>query len=260
MHPNSRKNLQIGTIGNKGNTSSSRGRPTTLEGISNLTFSKESRTTNAYTLSSFAQCNRCPYHAKYEEGEITFSGDKDCKDYCKFLSTEELPFCLQEINFFLEVKNAFMDDYELLTTDKIVLDNMIYKMIIINRGRKFVSSKGSVQNTPVFNPKTGETHFSLTPNALDRSLYYHEKDLREWLENLKFSRKDRDEAVDESKDVALEFTKTETIKVTGKGRSNLIANIPEKLFKKKFQDKWKDKTEKVVYPNGKPVQHRDLHH
>ena len=65
------------------------------------------------------------------------------------------------------------------------------------------------------------------------------------MENLKFSRKEREETVDESRDIAIEFIETRSVKVTGKNRSEIVKNIPEKLFEKGFHQKFKDKRSKV---------------
>jgi hypothetical protein len=156
---------------------------------------KDQSLKHSFYLSGFAKCSRCPY----------FKYCNDCPKLNQMI-IDNVSHCSYEKEFFDKTKKTIERDFELKPTDLVIIDSMIHKMILVMRARKYISDAGVTIQTPDFNPKTGDEHWMDTPNPLLKPLYYMERDVREWLDNMNLSRKGRESDVKKI-DIALELTK-----------------------------------------------------
>ena len=78
-------------------------------------------------------------------------------------------------------------------------------MIRLGRVESYMADTGLVQATPVFNPKTGETHWLDAQNILKKDAYYDDRTLKQWLESLKLTKEKDEDGGKQKIDIALSF-------------------------------------------------------
>lgn len=176
------------------------GNPSPICPAPNIEAVKKSRTKHGFYVKGYVTCECCPY---YKDGKV-------CKKYCENETEEGNHFCSFEIEMFNDFKEKVINDFDLKDTDLDVLDEMIFKRISLHRGRAYLATAGMVMKSPTCNPKTGEVYWLDAPNPLLSKIDYASKDVREWLENLKISRKSR-EPTKNHMDIAIMFTEKKVL-------------------------------------------------
>ena len=168
---------------------------------------------HGFYYSKFKPCSTCPRNK-----------DKTCPYFHQIVGMEHkykhsydsfgINRCTIEIDYFDMIKKIFREQFKLTKADEPLLEKMC--MIIIRAGRveEYIAEKGLTQMRMIKDDKTGLVYEAEIQNILKRDSYAEDKMLREWMENLKMSRKSRTEDKEED-DLAIVFTKeTKTITKT----------------------------------------------
>lgn len=143
--------------------------------------------------------------------------------------------CVPEANYFKYLRNLFKKSYKITEGDEPLLDKMC--MIIIRSGRveEYLADEGLLQMRKLKDDKTGQIHDVLAQNLLKKDAYFDDKMIREWLENLKISRKSRD-VISEDDDLAIVFTQEKSIKIKGSNKEQ-VKELAQKVSAKIQNDK-----------------------
>lgn len=135
--------------------------------------------------------------------------------------------CVPEMKYFDNMKKLFKEQFQLKPADEPILDKMCMTLVRSGRVEEYIADQGLTQIRSLKDEKTGEIHKVEMQNLLKRDAYFEDKMFKEWLDNLKISRKSRDEEQDDS-DLAIEFTKeikvTKTMRMTKKKNSEIVVN------------------------------------
>ena len=163
-------------------------------------FASGNLTVHGFYSNKFFPCNRCPRNNQ------TKVWDKQSKcEEKRFLDKFGIERCSIEHKEFERLLNHFFKEYDHLNiADQPTVERMIMIMIRLGRVESYLADSGLVQATPVFNPKSGETHWLDAQNVLKKDAYYDDRTLRQWLESLRLT-KDKDDNKDKSQklDIAI---------------------------------------------------------
>ena len=181
---------------------------------------------HGFYINKFRPCLSCP---KQKDGSCpyfyTIKGLEHLHEHS--FDTFGVNRCVPEIKYFESLKKIFKEQFKLTPSDEPILDKMCMSLVRSGRVEEYIADQGLTQMRAMKDEKTGEIHKFEVQNILKRDVYFEDKMFREWLDNLKISRKSRDEA-DNPSDLAIEFTKevkvTKTIKMTKRKDSEIVEN------------------------------------
>lgn len=117
---------------------------------------------------------------------------ESCERKGQFLDHRGKSRCIEEKEFFESTTLEIEDNFQLDDKDKFQLPLMIMNMIKMKRQNRYMAEKGPVQETFIFNPKTGAEKIMDTSNVLSRDAFYAQKALLQFLDSLRLSRQSRD--------------------------------------------------------------------
>ena len=146
-----------------------------MESERNLT---EGNYKHGFYYDGFLPCKECP-------------DMQECKVKGKFYHKNRSR-CIEERDFFENTITDIEHNFQLDSKDLFQLPLMVMNMIKIKRMNRYMALKGPVQQTPLFNPKSGEAHWMDTSNVLSRDAFYAQKALISYLDSLRLTRKSRD--------------------------------------------------------------------
>lgn len=130
--------------------------------------------------------------------------------------------CVPEFKYFNKLKKQFIEAYKITEAEKPLLDKMCMIMIRSGRVEEYLADEGLIQLRNVIDEKSGKVFEVPAQNLLKKDAYFDDKMVKEWLSNLKISRKERD-VEDTDNDLALVFTQEK--KVTIKGNPEQVKKI-----------------------------------
>lgn len=138
--------------------------------------------------------------------------------------------CVPEYKYFQKLKKEFMEAYSISKADEPLLDKMCMVLIRTGRVEEYLADEGLVQIRNVKDEKTGRILEVPAQNLLKKDAYFDDKVVREWLSNLKISRKERD-VTSTNDDLAIVFTQEKSVKI--QGNKEEIKEIVQNMNSKK---------------------------
>lgn len=151
-----------------------------------------------------AFCEKCPYLDKEDR--------ENCPRYRTFVeSVSGLGRCDFEREDLQKLYVQFNQDFELLDSDKTILKEMLYSLIGLKRSRRYLGRRGLIQKQKIKDDKSGKVYDTFSLNRVKKDMYYAEKNIREWLEQLKIARSQRDSGT-QGLDLSLEIMKEGKLK------------------------------------------------
>lgn len=138
--------------------------------------------------------------------------------------------CVPEMRYFENLKKLFREEHQLKEADEPLLDKMC--MILVRSGRveEYLADQGLTQIKKIKDDKTGQVFETEIQNILKKDAYFDDKMFREWLDNLRMSKRSR-EQIDEDSDLAIVFTKE--LKIKAKKRAvETLKEIQQELTDK----------------------------
>jgi len=146
-----------------------------------------------------ANCEKCPYLD--EEHRTKCPKYREMKE-----QVSGMGICWFEHDDLKQMYDKFTQDFELLESDKIVLKEMLYSFIALKRSRRYLSRHGLIQKQKIKDDKTGMVFDTESLNRVKKDMYYAEKNIREWLEQLSLARSSRNVTA-QGLDLSLEIMK-----------------------------------------------------
>ncbi len=138
--------------------------------------------------------------------------------------------CVPEYKYFQLLKKEFTSAYTITKAEEPLLDKMCMILIRTGRVEEYLADEGLVQIRNVKDEKSGRVLEVPAQNLLKKDAYFDDKVVREWLGNLKISRKERD--VESGKDdLAIIFTEEKSVKIQGNKAEvkQMISDNKEKI-------------------------------
>ncbi len=157
-----------------------------------------------------SNCNKfqdesCPYYYSHE-------GRENMQEY--MFDEFGVARCVPEFKYFNELKKQFKSAYKITEAEAPLLDKMCMIMIRSGRVEEYLADEGLIQIRNVVDEKSGKVFEVPAQNLLKKDAYFDDKMIKEWLNNLKISRKERD--VDSgSDDLAIVFTQEKRVEIKG---------------------------------------------
>lgn len=159
-----------------------------------------------------------PIHQKghvptnYKHG-INSRGFKPCdrcadKAWCKRrgeLKVNDIDRCIIEKEMADYIYNTFNEEFNLTKSEQVQCLWIVETMIRSIRASNWITDNGLTQKQFIKDEK-GKVYENIIASCLDKSMYYLNRDVREWLQELKLSRKSKEEKRAGGTDVALFFT------------------------------------------------------
>lgn len=138
--------------------------------------------------------------------------------------------CVPEYKYFEKLKKEFTNAYQITEAEKPLLDKMCMILIRTGRVEEYLADEGLVQIRNVKDEKTGRILEVPAQNLLKKDAYFDDKVVREWLSNLKISRKERDVETTND-DLAIVFTQEKSVKIQGSKEDvkKMLINNKEKI-------------------------------
>lgn len=155
--------------------------------------------THGFYSNKFFQCSRCP---RNQESKLWDKMSK-CVEK-KFLDRFGIERCSFESDEFNRLIAHFFKEYDhLVEADMPSVERMVMIMIRLGRVESYMADSGLVQSIPVFNPKTGQTHWMDAQNVLKKDAYYDDRTLKQWLESLRLTKEKDDPSGPQKVDIAI---------------------------------------------------------
>lgn len=187
---------------------------------------KKSPYKHGFYYNKFKPCSSCP---RNKDNSCPYFHLKEGQEnmYEHVYDSFGINRCTIEVNYFENLKKIFTEQFKLTKSDMPLLEKMC--MIIIRAGRveEYIAEKGLTQIRNVKDEKSGLVYETEIQNILKKDAYFEDKMLREWMENLKMSRKSRTEDQEEQ-DLAIIFTKKKTVTTTTIEKSVKITDKRQK--------------------------------
>jgi len=139
-----------------------------------------------------------------------FFSCKNCKIQCSkrdsWVAVDGESRCILEKDRYTDMWESITNQFDLLDVDLISLQACLMSLIRVERARRWISSKSLLGSVPMFNPKTGDTEWIESVREINKHLLTAERNIREWLKDLKLSRNTRDPAAQKI-DIMLQLSK-----------------------------------------------------
>ncbi len=174
-----------------------------------------------------AKCSKfldesCPYYFSLE-------GRETMQEY--MFDEFGVARCVPEFKYFNNLKKQFKEAYSITEAEAPLLDKMCMIMIRSGRVEEYLADEGLIQIRNVVDEKSGKVFEVPAQNLLKKDAYFDDKMIKEWLNNLKISRKERD--VDSDKDdLAIIFTQEKRVEIKGSKETikKLVSKNKEKIL------------------------------
>lgn len=178
---------------------------------------------HGFYLNKMKPCNSCP---KMKDESCPYFHRLDGKEHLHQLLSDEFGVyrCVPEFKYFQNLKETFSETYKLTKADKPLMEKMCMILVRAARVEEYLADEGLVQIKNMKDDKTGEIKEVTVQNMLKKDAYFDDKIIREWLDNLNLSRKNRLEEKEE-RDFAIVLTK----KIEVKGNKQKAAALINKI-------------------------------
>ena len=169
---------------------------------------------HSFYINKMKPCSKCP---KFLDESCPYYYSQKGREHMQEYMFDEFGVarCVPEFRYFSSLKKMFRAEYNIKPAEEPLLDKMC--MILIRSGRveEYLADEGLIQIRNVVDEKSGKVFEVPAQNLLKKDAYFDDKMVKEWLNNLKISRKERN--INEDKDdLAIVFTQEKKVIIKGK--------------------------------------------